>query len=128
MVSTLRQLEERQLDVRQTWTYPNQLIISSSGEILAIRAEADGSNVNIASDTRRLILQSTNLVTSVDVIDLSRMVAPGGDVLAVVAEANAADNAVVLQRVRKVDIKQGLNVLVEGDGPVVFCRRRHNIR
>lgn len=66
-----------------------------------------------------MVLQDAHLLTSLDIEDLGRLVAAGGDILAVVAEANAANDALVGERVNQVDIQDALHLRVEDGIPVV---------
>lgn len=40
-------------------TYPNQFILGTSGEILAVRAEANAANVKVACDIDAVVLENT---------------------------------------------------------------------
>lgn len=66
-----------------------------------------------------MVLQDAHLLTSLDIENLGRLVAAGGDILAVVAEANAANDALVGERVDQVDIQDALHLRVEDGIPVV---------
>lgn len=77
-------------------TYPDQLVLGTSRQILSVWAEADAPDVEITYRVDRLILQHADLLTRLHIEDLGRTVAAGGDVLAVGAEANAAYDALVL--------------------------------
>lgn len=66
-----------------------------------------------------MILQGEDLLTRLDVKDLRRAVAAGGNVLAVMAESHAADDTLVGERVDQVDVKNALNLGVEDGVPVI---------
>lgn len=66
-----------------------------------------------------MVFQDAHLLTGLDIENLGRLVAAGGDILAVVAEANTANNALVSERVDQVDIQDALHLRVENGVPVV---------
>lgn len=66
-----------------------------------------------------MVFQDAHLLTSLDIENLGRLVAASGDVLAVVAKANTANNALVGERVDQVDIQNALHLRVENGIPVV---------
>jgi hypothetical protein len=97
----------------------DELVLGTSGQVLAVGAEAHAANVEVTADVHVLILQHADLVAGLDVVDLGRSVAARGHVFAVVAEADAADDALVNQRVDELNIQHARNVLVEDGEPVV---------
>lgn len=105
------------LDVPDT----DQFVFGTSGKVLAIGAEADASDVQVAASVGVIVLQHADLVSRDDVIDLSRLIAPSRDVLAIHAEANTADNALVGQGVDQVHIEHAWNSRVEDDEPIIPC-------
>ena len=66
-----------------------------------------------------MILQNTDLLATGNIENLSRLVAPSCDVFTVLAEANAANNAVVLERVDQIDIENSLDLGVEDGVPFI---------
>lgn len=100
-------------------TYSNQLILSSGGQILAVRAEADASDVEITSMVDVLILKDTNLLARINFVDLGRSIASSGNISAVGAEPHAANNTLVLQGMNKLHINHARHRAVEDDPPVV---------
>lgn len=77
----------------------DQLVLSTGRKVLAVGAEADTSDVQVSSSVGGIVLKNADLLSSVDIENLSGSVAASGDILAIVAEANAADDALVLQSV-----------------------------
>lgn len=100
---------------------PDQLVLGAGGEVLAVGTEADASDVQVAASVGIIVLQHTDLVSRDDVVDLGRLVAPSRDVLAIHAEANAADDALVRQGVDQVHIEHAWNSRVEDDEPIIPC-------
>lgn len=54
----------------ECFTYPNQLVFSSSGQVSSIRTEADTANVQIPILVHGIILEVGHLITSVDIENL----------------------------------------------------------
>lgn len=101
--------------------YPDNLVFGTRGKVAAIGAEADAPDVKVSSPHRvssAVVLENADLLSSADVKDLGGPVAASSDVLAVLAEADAANNAVVLQRVDQVDVENALDLGVEDGMPV----------
>lgn len=99
-------------------TDPDLLIFGAGREVLAVRAEADAANVEIAILIDVLILQRRHLLARLHVVDLRRAVAARGQVLAIAAEANAADHAVMSQVMHQVHIQHALHFGVEHCEPI----------
>lgn len=99
----------------------DQLVLGTGGKVLAVGTEAHASNVQVAASVGVVILQHADLVSRDDVVDLSRLVATSRDVLAIHAEANTADNALVGQGVDQVHIEHAWNSRVEDDKPIIPC-------
>ena len=109
----------------------NELVFGTGGEVLAVRAEANTPYIQISRNIGVLILQHAHLFASVDIVDLRRSVAPSCHVFAVMAETNAAHDALVVKGVHEVDIQHARDLLVEDDKPVVACllhMRRQTVR
>lgn len=85
-------------------TYPDELVLSSSGQVLSIGAEADASDVKISSKIDVLVLQNAELLASLHIINLSGTVAAGGNVLAIHAEPHAANNTFMLESMDQLDV------------------------
>lgn len=98
----------------------DQLVFGSGSQILAVGAEADASDIEITVQINVLVLQNANLLSRSDIVDLSRSVAPGRNILAVGAEPNTADDAFVLQGVDKVDVEDARDSLIEDDPPIIL--------
>ena len=96
----------------------DQLVLSTCREVLAVWAEADTSDVQVSSSVGGIVLKNADLLSAVDIEDLSRSVAASGNVLAIVAEANAADDALVLQSVEQINVKNPWNLRVEDGEPI----------
>ena len=99
--------------------YPNQLVLGTSSEVLAIRTEAHAPDVEVAADVDRVVLKNAISLAAVDVEDLGRPVAARRHVLAVVAEAHTAHNTLVREGVNQVHIQHPRDLLVEDAEPVV---------
>lgn len=87
---------------------------------MAIRAEADTSDVKIAILRQTGVLQVLDLLTTLNIEDLSRTVATGGNKSSITAEANTADYALVGQVVDKFNIQRATDAGIE-DGVPVFA-------
>lgn len=96
----------------------DQLVLGTCREVLAVGAEADTADVQVASSVGGIVLENADLLSSVDIEDLGRSVAASGDVLAIVAEAHAADDALVLQSVEQINVKNPWNLRVEDGEPI----------
>lgn len=100
---------------------PDQLVLGTGGEVLAVGAEADAPNVQITASVGIVVLQHADLIPRDNIVDLGRLVAPSRDVLAIHAEANAADYALVRQGMDQVHIEHAWNSRVEDDEPIIPC-------
>lgn len=100
-------------------TYSDQLVLRSRSEVLAIRAEANAPDIQVAARVGTVVLQDTDLLSRDDVVDLSRLVATGRHVLAVHAESDAADNAFVGQSMDQVHVQNARYRRVEDHKPIV---------
>lgn len=78
-------------------SYPNLLILRTSRKELPVRAETDAPNVEIAVLVHRLVLERSNVMTRINIEDLRRTVAARSKVLAIAAEADTANHAVVYE-------------------------------
>ncbi len=101
-------------------TYANELVLRSGSQILAVRAKAHASNVEIAIEINIFVLKNADLLARLDIVDLSRSIASSRHVLAIGAKSHAANNTLMLQRVNQVDIEKTRNVLVENRPPVIL--------
>lgn len=99
--------------------HSDQFILCTGGKVLPIRAEADATDVQVTHGFDGVILEHADFLSSVDVEDLSGSVATGGDILSVVAEADTADYALVLQGVEEVHVENAWHAGVEDGEPVV---------
>lgn len=99
----------------------DQLVLSTGGKVLAVRAEADAADVQVAAGVGVIVLQHANLVSRDDIIDLGRLVATSRDVLAIHAEPDTADHALVRKGVDEIHIEHARNSRVEDDKPVIPC-------
>lgn len=115
------------LDVPDT----NEFVFGTGGEVLAVGAEADTPDIQIAGNVGVLVLQHAHLLAGVDIVDLRRSVTSSCHVFAVMAETDAAHDALVFESVHKVHIQHARDLLVEDDKPVVAClldMRRQTVR
>ena len=99
-------------------TYPDLLILGTSGKILSVRTEAHATDVEIAVLVDVLVLQSGDVLTSGHVKNLSGAVATGGQVFSIPTETNAANNAVMDEMVDELDVQHSLHLGVEDGVPV----------
>jgi len=104
---------------RRGETHSDELVLGAGSEVLAVRAEADAPDVQVAAYVDRVVLEDAELVAGPDVVDLRGPVAARGDVLAVLAEADAAHDALVRERVDQIHVERARHRLVEDDEPVV---------
>lgn len=100
------------------WTYPNDLVFSTGGEISAIRAEANATNIQIAILAGVTILQVADLLSGINVKDLSTTIATRGNIAAIMAEADAAHDTLMSKIVHKVYIKPTSFAGIENGVPV----------
>ncbi len=98
----------------------DQLVLSTSSEVLSVWTEAHTSNVQIATSINRIILQDAKLLSSRDVEDLCTSVTTSRDIPSVSTEANTADDTLVLKRVQQVDIKNPWHSWVVNGEPVAL--------
>ena len=98
--------------------YPNLLVFGSSGQVLSIRTEADTTDIEIAILVDALVLKSRDVLSGGHVKDLRRPIAARGQVLAVTAEANAANNTVMDKVVHQLHVQNALHFRVENRIPV----------
>lgn len=99
--------------------YTNEFVLRSGGEVSTVRTEADRSDIQVALLIGLVVLENADLLAGLDVEDLGGPVAAGGDELAVVAEADAADDAAVVEGVQEVDVQHAAGHGVEDGVPVV---------
>lgn len=100
-------------------TYANLLVFSSGGQVSAIRTETDTPDIKIPILINRIILQGGDKQTGSDVEDLRRAVAASGNVFTIGAKSHAADDAIVLEMVDKLDIQHARNFGIENGKPVL---------
>lgn len=101
-------------------TYSDQFILGTGGQVAAVGAEADAADVQICAHVGSVVvLENTDLLTSLNVENLGRSVAASGDVLTIVTEPHAAHNAFVAEGMDQVDIQNALHLGVEDGIPVV---------
>lgn len=99
----------------------DQLVLGTGGKVLAIGAKAHASDVQVTASVGVVVLQHADLVSRDDIVDLGRLVAASRDVLAIHAEANTADDALVGQGMDQVHIEHAWNSRVEDDEPIIPC-------
>ena len=86
-------------------TYANDLVFGTGCKVPPIWAEADASDVQIAILVRVIVLQMTDLLASVDIKDLRAAIAASGNKSTIVAEANAADHALMREIMDELDVE-----------------------
>lgn len=102
-------------------TYSDVLVFGTRGKVTTIGTEAHTADIEVTTPHRVLclvILKNADLLSRVHVEDLCGSVAASGDVLTVKAESNTADDAVMLQRMKHIDIENTLNLGVEHGMPI----------
>ena len=103
---------------REGCTNANNLVFSTSGQVLAIRAEADASDVEVTILRQAGVLQMLDLLATLDIEDLSRTVATSGNKSSITAETNTADYTLMGQVVDELDVQSATNAWVENSIPV----------
>ena len=103
---------------REDCTNANNLVLSTSGQVLAIRAEADTSDVKVAILRQAGILQMLDLLSTLDIENLSRTVATSSNESSITAETNTADYTLVGQVMDKLNVQSATNAWVENSVPV----------
>jgi hypothetical protein len=103
---------------REDCTNANNLVFSTGGQVLTIRAEADTSDVKVAILRQAGILQMLDLLTTLDIEDLSRTVATSGNESSITAETNTADYTLVGQVVDELNIQSATNTGVKNSVPI----------
>jgi hypothetical protein len=94
------------------------LIFSTRSKVLAVRAEANATNVEIAVLVDRLILKGGYILAGSDIKNLSRSITASGDVFAIATESDAANNTVVNQVVDELNVQYSLHFGVEDCVPI----------
>jgi hypothetical protein len=90
---------------RKIKTYPDDLVFSTSCQVLPVGTEADAPNVQISIFREAAILEMRDGTPGLDVEDLGRAVAASGDKSSVQAETYAAHDTLMRQVVNQVDVK-----------------------
>ena len=99
-------------------TYPDHLVLRTSGEELPVGAEADTPNVEVSVFRQAAVLEMGDGVTGLDVEDLCRSVATGCDPPTVQAEADAAHYTLMGQVVNQVNVENSPRARVEDGEPI----------
>lgn len=99
--------------------HANDLVLGTGRKEAAIRTEAHTSYVKVALGAGAVILQMAHLLAGVDIEDLSGAVAASRDKATVLAEANAADDALMGQVMNQIHIESAADVGVEDGMPVI---------
>lgn len=103
---------------REDCTNANDLVLSTSSQVLTIRAEADTSDVKVAILRQAGILQMLDLLSTLNIEDLSRTVATSSNESSITAETNTADYTLVGQVVDELNVQSATNAWVENSVPV----------
>jgi len=104
---------------KQILAYSNELVFSSGGEVLAVRAKADTPNIQVTRLVHAFVLQAHDLSTSGHIKDLRRMVATCSNVAAVLTESHATYNTIVLQIVDEFDVQRSWYTRVKNGEPLI---------
>jgi hypothetical protein len=99
-------------------TYANDLILGTSCKVLAIWTEAHTSDVQVAVLVNAIVLQVADLLSSIHIEYLRTTIAASRDKATIMAETNAAYNALMREIVHKIDIKPTWHARVENGMPV----------
>ena len=103
---------------RRNVPHTDDLVFCTRGEVLRIRTEADTADVKIALFARTWILEHSNHLTRIDIVDLGCTIAAGGYEATIVAEANTAHDAAVNKVVDESHIKHSSHVRVVYSIPI----------
>lgn len=98
----------------------DELVFSTGSQVLPVWTEANASDIKIAVEINTLVLENADLVTSLNIVDLSRSVASRRDKFAIGAEPHAADHTLVLESVNQINIQNTGHRLVENGPPIVL--------
>lgn len=99
-------------------THPDLLIFGASCEILPIRAETDTANVEVTVLINSFILKRSNILASSHVENLGRAIAASRQILAIAAESDTADDAVMDEMMNEIHIEHPLDLGVENRIPI----------
>lgn len=97
--------------------YFDRFVFRASCKQLAIRAEANGSYVEVTV-LGRFVRKGLKLVTSLNIVDLSAAVASRGKVLAIVTKSDTTDDAGVIQSASKLNVEVRLYIWIVDDIPI----------
>lgn len=86
---------------------------------MTIRAEADTSDVKVTILRQAGVLQMLDLLSTLDIEDLSRTVATSSNESSITAETNTADYTLVGQVMDELNIQSATNAWVENSVPVL---------
>lgn len=103
---------------KEGFTNANDLVLSTSGQVLTIRAEADTSDVKVTILRQAGVLQMLNLLAALDIKDLSRTIATSSNESSITAETNTADYTLVGQVMDELNVQSATNAWVENSVPV----------
>lgn len=99
-------------------TNANDLIFSTSSQVLTIRTEADTSDVKVTILRQAGVLQMLDLLAALNIEDLSRSVATSSNKSSIAAETNTADYTLVGQVVNELNVQSAADTGVENSVPV----------
>lgn len=98
--------------------HADNLVFGTSGEILAVRAEAYAPDVQVTILWQASVLEVSDGVAGLDVEDLGRAVAACRNIATIKTEAYTADDALMRQVVDQVDVEHTPGARVEDGEPI----------
>jgi hypothetical protein len=99
-------------------SYPDDLVLGTSREILPVGTEADASDVQISVLWKTSILKMRDGITSLNIENLGRTVTACRNPSTVQTEAYTADHTLMWQVVDQVDIQHTPGARVEDSEPI----------
>lgn len=100
-------------------TYSDDLVFSTGSQVSTIGAEAHTTNIQITVLAGVTILQVADLLSGINVKDLSSAVAASSNVTAVMAKADAAHDTLMSKIVHKIYVEPASLAWVEDGMPVL---------
>src|ERR1700760_967048 len=97
----------------------DDLVFSTSGQVFAIRAKADATNVKITVILAGSVLKSYNSLTSYNIVNLCKTIATCCDITTIKTEADATDYTAMGKGVYKLNLEIATNLRIVNDEPVI---------
>lgn len=99
---------------------PDHLVLGTCSKVLAVGAEADAADIQVAILGEACVLEMSNRRSALDVEDLSGAVAASCDIATISAEPHTTDDALVREVVNQLDVQDAPCARVENSEPVLF--------